>query len=63
MWEDILLAVGDVVLDFWPGRNEPEDFFFADVLEVREENPLSWQKAALGASAAADPSGGRLVCL
>ena len=44
MWEDILLAVGDVVLDLWPGRSEPEDFFFADVLEVREKTRFPGKK-------------------
>lgn len=37
MWDDLLLAAGDVLLDFLPAPKEADDFFIADVLEIREE--------------------------
>ena len=49
MWEDLLLAVGDVVLALvGPSRSEPEDFFFADVLEAREKTRFPGRKCSAG---------------
>ena len=36
MWDDLLLAVGEFVLDILPIAPEDEDFFMADVMEIEE---------------------------
>ena len=36
MWDDLLLAVGEFVLDILPIAPEHEDFFMADVMEIEE---------------------------
>ena len=36
MWDDLLLAVGEVVLDALPIAQGGEDFFIADVMEIEE---------------------------
>ena len=40
MWDDLLMAVGDILLTLlpWPDPGEADDFFIADVLETRAQN-------------------------
>lgn len=37
MWDDLLMAAGDVLLALIPDPKETDDFFAADVLETRAQ--------------------------
>lgn len=44
MWDDLLTAVGEVLLGFWPDTSKAEDYFAAEVLEIREKPRFSGRK-------------------